>query len=64
MKPKTQIALMLLSIAGLIISVILIELNGGVKNRIIYVPLALVAFSNLVSLVLGAITRANRRASP
>lgn len=53
MKPKTQIALMLLSIAGLIIGVILIELNGGVKNRIIYVPLALVAFLNLVSLVLG-----------
>ena len=53
MKPKTQIALMLLSIAGLIISVILIELNGGVKNRIIYVPLALVAILNFVSLVLG-----------
>ena len=57
MKPKTHIVLMLLSSAGLIISFILIELSGGVKNRTIYAPLALVASLNLISLALAVLKK-------
>jgi hypothetical protein len=48
MKPSTQNLFLLLSIVGIVIGIVLIELNGGVQNRIIYAPLALVTFLNVV----------------
>lgn len=53
MKPKIQISLMLLSIVGIVGGIVMIELDGGVRNRAIYAPLAVVAILNLVSLALS-----------
>ena len=67
MKPKTHILLMLLSIAGILGGIALIEINPLTshsaifgRNLMIYLPLLFAAFLNLVALVVTLVGRRER----
>ncbi|MCC6353335.1 MAG: hypothetical protein IT577_05575 [Verrucomicrobiae bacterium] len=54
MKPRTQVVLSLFSVAGILAGILLLETSGGVRDRIVYLPILMVALLNLVALVVGA----------
>ncbi len=60
MSVKWQWVLMAASVLAVIAGIVVIEFNGGVANRAIYIPFAFMLFINIIALSVTTKPRKNR----